>query len=263
MKIIVNQVMCAVFCLGPSLMFGLVPTRVILSSDKNSTYLDFWPLVAKAWQQNMGVRPTLALIDGKNIDVDRSLGDVIDVPPLDNVPSWLHALYIRMFLPVLFEKDVCIISDIDMLPLSREMLCDSIKEVPADCVVIYWNPYVGQAIFSSCYFAASGKTFREIFGITTLAEINACVCKAVAVNDKWGGDEEKLYYVLTEWENRTGRLVRLNLPFGFEYRISRVEWNYDVEKLKNGFYYDAHMLRPLQVYNKEIAELAHHLNLSM
>ncbi len=47
-------------------------SRVILATDANSDYIEFWPIVAKAWKEIVGVKPTLALIAHKDVYIDES-----------------------------------------------------------------------------------------------------------------------------------------------------------------------------------------------
>ena len=79
--------------------------RVIIASDANQTYLDFWPFVAKAWKK-MGIKPTLALIANKNIVVDETLGDVIRFEPIEGVSTALFAQTVRLLVPAFFENDI-------------------------------------------------------------------------------------------------------------------------------------------------------------
>jgi len=46
-------------------------------------------------------------------------------------------------------------------------------------------------------------------------------------------------------------------------RIDRVAWGYDKQKLKENYYIDAHMVRPLSKYYKEIKELADDVGLNI
>src|SRR5579872_2110798 len=106
------------FCVILSSSLGsLELKRVILSTDKNPFYSEFWPIVAPIWAK-MGFIPTLALIAEDDASIDTSLGDVIRFQPLPDVPLSLQAQAIRLILPVLFPEDGCILSDIDMIPIS-------------------------------------------------------------------------------------------------------------------------------------------------
>ena len=59
-------------------LYSMKIDRVILSSDTNPYYLDFWPIVAKAWVK-MGIKPTLALVGNEPVEIDESLGDIIRI----------------------------------------------------------------------------------------------------------------------------------------------------------------------------------------
>jgi hypothetical protein len=44
--------------------------RVILSTDNNPDYIQFWPIVSRVWQEYIGIKPTLALIADKSVYID-------------------------------------------------------------------------------------------------------------------------------------------------------------------------------------------------
>jgi hypothetical protein len=70
--------------------------RVILSTNENPNYIQFWPTAAKAWQEIVGVRPTLALIASEDVQVDRRYGDVIRFEPIKKV-------FLRPFMLNVFD----------------------------------------------------------------------------------------------------------------------------------------------------------------
>ena len=69
--------------------------RVIVSSNDNKNYVDFWPLIAKAWNI-IGIKPTLFLIS-EDFEVDTGVGEVIRVKPLESAPTALQAPKSRIF----------------------------------------------------------------------------------------------------------------------------------------------------------------------
>src|SRR5947209_1083135 len=73
--------------------------RVILATDGNPLYLEFWPLVARAWQRILPVRPTLALIGDETISVPEGFGDVVRFAPVSGVDTALQSQAIRLLLP--------------------------------------------------------------------------------------------------------------------------------------------------------------------
>src|SRR3990170_756122 len=111
--------------------------RVILAVDTNPTYIQFWPVTARAWHKILGVRPTLALIADSSVHVEKSVGDVIRFDPIPGIPTSLQAQTIRLLLPALFENDVCILSDIEMMPLNRKYFENSVKSVDENSFVVF------------------------------------------------------------------------------------------------------------------------------
>ena len=85
--------------------------RVILSTDSNKDYLQFWPLTALAWKK-LGFQPTLGIVG--DIDINENLGDVYKFNRVDGVSSMFNAKIIRLYLPCLFPDDLCILGDIDL-----------------------------------------------------------------------------------------------------------------------------------------------------
>ena len=99
--------------------------RVILASNENQDYLDFWPLVSNAWER-LGVKPLLIYTGEKKIDLP---GDVMHFYIKDVDPVFV-AQNIRILAPALFPEDNCITADIDDLPLSKKYFIDNVADVP-------------------------------------------------------------------------------------------------------------------------------------
>jgi len=245
---------------------GIKIDRVVLASNTNPMYLDFWPLVAKAWQK-MGVRPTLALIEDKeNIEIDESLGDVIRFKPIKGVsPGWM-AMVIRVLLPIYFEEEVSILSDIDILPLNKAYFIDYPKFCSDDSFVVYRDKVYGRSKrVSMCYNAAKGKTFKEIFKINSLDDIPALIQKwAKEYRQRFSADEFILTKYLYAWSGYEKRCVRLKDKINSKTRIDRSHWVYDPNLLKKGdFYIDSHMVRPYRKHKDKIDKLAKCIGIEM
>lgn len=242
------------FCLCNA--YALKIDRVILSTDTNPMYIQFWPLVAKAWKQLIGIKPTLALIADESVQVDESVGDVIRFDPIPGVPTALQAQVIRLLLPIYFEDDVSIISDIDMIPLNKDYFINSVGGIPDDCFVVYRDQAYGGARYPMCYNAAKGRIFKEIFKIHNIDEISLFIKKWHELGLGWCTDELVLYQYLTSWNCYSTRCTRLGHKV--EKRIDRTGSSlpYNIDLLKENYYIDAHILRPYDTYKKEIDTLA-------
>lgn len=227
--------------------------RVILSTDSNPEYIQFWPIVAKVWQEYIGIKPTLALIADKSVYIDESLGDVIRFEPIPGVKTSLHAQVIRLLLPAYFEEDVCLISDIDMIPLNKQYYYDSIKNIPDNCFVTFRNYYYEntETIYPMCYNAAKGKVFKEIFKINNIFDIPSIVQNWSALNLGWSTDEILLVKYLHSWNDYKSRCINLNQSISK--RIDRGNnLSCNIGLILNKFYIDMHCPRPFKNYEFQI-----------
>ncbi len=244
-----------VFLLSSSAM-AITIDRVILGCDDNPMYLEFWPVVAKTWTEIVGVRPTLALIASKDVVIDETLGDVIRFEPIPGIPTSFQAQVIRLLLPTYFEDEVCIISDMDMIPCQKNYFVDAVAFAPLNSFVVYKDGAFESDEYKEypmCYNVALGKTFKEIFNLGSTGEIESKIKKWYALGLGWTSDQQILYTALNAWEDKVSRLIKLGHPVMG--RIDRASWSYNFSAAKSHKYVDSHMLRPYSAYQVYIDQL--------
>jgi len=240
--------LCLVFF---STLDALELKRVILSTNNNPLYLEFWPVVAPLWEAR-GLRPTLALIADENCPIDTSLGDVIRFPPLPDVPEPLQAQVIRLFLPSLFPEEGCLISDIDMLPISPSYFKEGASGCPEEGFLVYRDGAEGYdgMKFPMCYVAAKGRVFSDIFQVFSLEEISERIREWARQGYGWNTDEVMLYRSAIAWEKNGGLIVRLGHGAGG--RLDRGNWQTDISSIRISDYIDCHCPRPYSDYQDSI-----------
>lgn len=237
--------------------------RVILATNNNPLYIEFWPIVAPLWEA-MGLRPTLALIADEDCKVDTSIGDVIRFTPLPGIPESLQAQVIRLFLPILFPDEGCLISDIDMLPISPSYFREGATHCPDTAFLVYRNMapgYQGGGKYPMCYLAAKGHVFSSIFGISTYQQIPGLIRTFAGAGQGWYTDELMVYAYAKQWEKRGGRIVCLNHDVGP--RLDRIRWNIDFKNLDISKYIDCHCPRPYSEHREPIDQIVSAINHSL
>jgi len=258
-----KKVLFFLVCLYYASTLSFKIDRVILATDTHLMYMDFWPLVARMWEEIVGVKPTLAFIAPAGVFIDESLGDVIRFEPIPGVPTSLHAQVIRLLLPAYFPDDFCIISDIDMIPLSKNYFIESVQDASCDSFVIFRDQadsyYTENKRYPMCYNAAKGSIFAEIFDIKNTSDISTIIQQWYALEWGWHTDELILTQKTNQWNEKTGRLSKLGHPV--TNRIDRSYWSYDINVLHNHGYIDSHLLRPYNEYQKEIDTLVSHITI--
>ncbi|MGB8467956.1 MAG: hypothetical protein WCE21_03040 [Candidatus Babeliales bacterium] len=240
-----------------STMHALVPERVIIASDLNRNYIEFWPAVAHWWQDIVGIKKvTFAVVGGvpPQCDVSDENIEVIYVEPIKGVSTALHAQTIRMLLPILYPNEVCILGDIDMIPLSSDFFVKYGAQVPDDHLLIYheYPESLGSEYYYRypfCYTAARGSTYGEIFGISDVAQIPVLIKQWSELGWGFPTDERVLYAAVQKWRAKTNRVSFLDIPDFYDHRLSKKQaLNFDAVKLAAGHYFDGHCPRPYSQY---------------
>lgn len=225
---------------------------VIHSSDSNPMYLDFWPLVSKVWNIRFGLRPLLVYIDEDHtIPIDTTYGDVLKLTPIPNIPVYLQCLWIRYWIPSQYPDRVCMISDIDMFPISKPYFVDTIKDVPDDK---YVHLHTCSDYLPSCYHVAKGYRFKQVLSLHDTWEESMRMIHTQKVNpndynasieflkDKpqWGIDEEYATKCVRTYPDRS-IFVFVKRNHG---RIDRSDWKWTEEEVMADKYADSHSIRP-------------------
>ncbi len=240
-------------------------TRVILSSDNNEQYLQFWDTVSEAWNKFVGIRPVLFVISDKDLNLSTENGDVVYQKPVSGVPTAQQAQIIRFFGATKYPNERCLISDLDMLPLQSEYFKNPAKQLDKDTILFYsadaylpGNP--AYPAFPMCYMSATGETFEQILG-ANLASFSSEVVNWMTRSYGWYTDEKVFFEKWYQWSEKEKRTAVLNRGFnrGPAITMRRVDRSensfYDESILSSGGYIDYHMPRPFSKNSNKILEI--------
>ena len=235
------------------------------SCDSNPLYLDFWPLVSKVWRLRMGVEPVLIYIDeNHDIPIDTTYGRVLKLKPTPGVPLYIQAVWGRFWGATLFPDKVCIVSDIDMFPVSRTYFIRNIESIPDTKYVHLFPPQDKMPprptglvrkkyfvhpdpTFPVCYHVGKGAVLSWVLKLnpdwnTSVGDIAAHPFPAdQKYRPQWGIDEAYTSSLMRAYPDQSIFTYCLR-PFG---RIDRSRWAYAAHEIKNDDYGDCHSVRPL------------------
>lgn len=236
----------------------------IHSSDANPFYLEFWPLVSKVWKLRFGIEPLLVFIGDDSVPIDETYGRVIRMRPIPDVPLYLQCQWVRFWIPSQFPDKVCLLSDIDMFPISRTYFIDQLAAIP-DTKYVHLNP--NHQFVPVCYHAALGSMFREILSLHETWEdsIRALYASQMGhdcfrqdptnliLKDKpnWGADEEWSTALIRTYPDPS-RFVFLKRHHA---RLDRSAWAWTPQQIAADVYADSHSIRPYSAYRAEINAL--------
>lgn len=252
--------------------------KVILSSNSNKDYLDFWPLVSKIWKECIGIDPVL-IFNARNkeeleIPISEKYGEVvrvlipekidISVPKLTEFSNPKLLLYSnsRIWYACQQGNETCLIADLDCIPLSKKYF--DVDQFPINAFI--WLESWKRDVFSPylcTYCIAKGDTFKEVLGyqgesltdyIHRLINLYGNIMESNDFLNKgyWNLNEVSL---IEATKNYLFKYIHNSIPVEeglCSIRRDRgLDTHFDLDSLKNGVYLDYHSVRPLnKVENK-------------
>lgn len=220
---------------------------VVISSDENPLYKDFYPIVAKRWF-DLGFKTYYINICDMDSIESNEWGIVHKMKSLDFVPTGFQSQVVRLYCSN-FIDGVLLMSDIDMLPIKGDYFRDGASELTDDNIVIYsGQPYGNVPYYPMCYVASKSKNLREYLEFGGKSFSDYCFELSSKYGQAWNTDENFMYDKL---QNHLSKLIIKN-DRDFSRRIDRGNWQYDVELLSAGYYIDSHLLRPYSMYKEHI-----------
>ena len=243
--------------------------KVIMSCNDNPFYHEYWPIISKVWKIKFEIEPVLVFI-GDASKMTQEFGTVIGVKKLDDAPEHTQAQWGRYWYTQMEPETIWLISDIDMMPLSRQYFIDSIVNLDQSIDPIVHFNTDGNSL-PTCYTAGSGKARKE--SLDLVEDFSESIKKLRwSENDynhapagetlkHWYAEENYAENKLKHWiEFFPERFFVVNRPNGFgSNRMDRGHnempvWNKEI--LKRGLYMDFHMPRPMSRFGEQINEVA-------
>jgi hypothetical protein len=253
--------------------------KVIVSTNSNPLYFDFWDMLSYIWKKKMGIDPVLVYID-KNPDeanISEKWGEVIRVKSVDMVPEYLQTQWSRFFFTGKYPDKVCMTSDIDMFPLNKDYFTTNLNSIRLDDnshvhlnangVTGRFDDWVqGNCNLSVCYHVNYGKAFGKVFEMLPTWEEEIVRLNSLNLGkdqsmwaphlkgmNNWGAEEDYTTNVLRKKvsENK----IKFIYTGMFNHRFDRTNWE-TCNAVKDRYSFkDCHSLRPYKDHEKEIKEV--------
>lgn len=221
---------------------------VIISSDDNPMYKDFYEIVAKRWY-DLGFKTYYINVTNEDDISYNDYGVIHKIKSLDFVSTGFQSQVVRLFATK-FIDGVVLTSDIDMLPLNGDYFNSYLNELNEENVVIYsGQPYGDVPYYPMCYVLSHSKNLREYLQIENLSFSQYCEV-LLKYGEAWNTDEHFMYDRLDLHKDKL--LIKTR---DFSRRIDRGNWIYNIYSVKEGYYIDSHLLRPYASHEEEIKKL--------
>lgn len=254
--------------------------RIILSSDHNPKFIEFWPLVAQGWRKFFpGADIWLALVapEGRfNLTELQKHGNVIRYEPVAGIPTSNQAKMARYHLAAMWDNDsVVMTNDLDLLPLQSAYLEQYVRP-PHHLFTIGSELYVGPEAgkFTAGYLTAESSVWRTLVNPLDddwrqfirnlvgfqLVDHKEDIARNVHHESPDTFSDESLLRALL----LINKVAVSHQPRGYNpytaRALCRADWRFDPKKLADGTYVEAHLPRPLSENVHRIQPLVDYLN---
>jgi hypothetical protein len=256
--------------------------RIILSSDDNPKFIEFWPLVAQGWRTLFGdIEVWLALVGEPSTSRLAELkqhGHVEVYHPVPGVPMPNQSKIARYHLAAAWnDASVNMINDIDLLPLQTAYVYKLIQQRPPGYLItvgseLYIGPEAGK--FTVGYLTAesmvwrtlinplglSWPTFVHSFAGMRVFDHKEDITRSVHHEDPDTFSDESLLRALLKFNP----VPVIHAPRGYDpytaRALCRANWMFDPKKLADGTYIEAHLPRPFRQHRDKIQPLIDYLS---
>lgn len=249
--------------------------RVILSSDTNPKFIQFWPLVSWAWKRIFDVQVHLALVADKTFEsmALKNHGHVTWLPPVPGIPTGNQAKIARYYIAsCLGDEKVTLLNDMDLIPINKDYFTALLKSRPTGALLtvgseLYTGPEAGK--FTAGCLTTEGEVWRrlvnpnrlnwrnfvESFAGTTVFDAKENILNKIDHEHPDTFSDESL---LRAWLHKNPVPVS-HQPRGFypytAGALCRTDWQFDPAKIRDGTIKEAHLLRPYMQHKAKIDEL--------
>ena len=174
----------------------------LVACNANTHYLDFWPIVKKAWWDIVGIPCIMVFVGDALPEHLKDDPAVRHFKPIDGWPTATQAQIIRLFYPALLKcEGAVILSDMDIVPLQKDWFVEGFAKAEIDQFVSLRGIDEGNQQVYMCYVGATPTVFSAFFSVKTEDDIRSCftdLSKQLFADGHHGGqgwclDQQLLY----------------------------------------------------------------------
>ena len=253
-------------------------STVLTSCNLVPLYCDFIPYFISSWKKLYpSVDIIIVLICDSIPERFMNYSKYIRVfKPIKGISTAFISQYIRILYPAILEcEDAVVITDIDIIPTSKDYFVKPILDIDNNTFVSYQTLKLTkeQEMYMVCYCIANSEIWKDVMKINNSEDI----CKRIEDvyksinyvdghgNSGWNTDQKHLYKYINEWKddenntfieilsetNKYNRLTRKHIiDFYKEFdKKDPAQLNDElIVKMSKGEYSDYHCYRPYQQY---------------
>jgi hypothetical protein len=236
---------------------------ILTATDLNPLYADFIPTFVAAWKKLVPEADICIVMVADSIppQFDAYREHIKLFSPVPGIHTAFQAQCIRLLAPRDIQRDEAVlITDMDILPMSRRYYVDTISGTPSDAFVVYREVLMPEQI-AMCYCAAHPSTWSSMFGAEPTADILRRWYSPdyTLYKSGWYTDQIQLVTAYNAWTGK--KIVMRDCDTGFRRlnRSSNVKSICNFAVIAAERYTDYHALRPNTTYREFNDKVVAHL----
>jgi hypothetical protein len=144
----------------------------LVACNNSTHYLDFWPIVKRAWWEIVGIPCIMVYVDDTLPDHLKDDPAVRHFKPIEGWPTATQAQIIRLLYPALLQcEGAVVLSDMDIVPLQKDWFVEGFEKADIRQFVSLRGIDEGNKEIYMCYVGATPTVFRAIFNVQSEDEI--------------------------------------------------------------------------------------------
>jgi hypothetical protein len=245
--------------------------RVILSTNNNPTYYQFWNPLSKLYKENFGITPTLIFIGSEkeleSLELSRDYGDILRQEIVTSKDVSWTTTWALFYFTKFFPNDVCLINGIDQIPMGSKFLIDYIKDIKDDKYVMLIDDaykimnsrkdWSEGGHSPSAYHIGKGELFNKVYSFEETFEDEIKKIESISLNSMWGTwGMDEAYSSQVLYKKKSEIEIECLSKFGEILGGGRLECQrslevpYSSNKLRNNGYIECHSCRPYLTHKK-------------
>jgi len=252
--------------------------RIVTSTNEDKTYLEFWKLQVLTQKIFFPEKKlTIAFYTNRSYDdelVQEMISEGIDVkiyPIIPNRKVGNVAKILRYICASEYKDEVCISVDMDTIPLQSEYINkitakrEKGKMLGVGREVLDGTPHQGK--FPAHHMCAEGYVFKKLYNpenksledlLKDLEGMKIFDSKEDIENDPSLFSDESLNRALIHKSSLDVQHITRDINIQSDW-LDRSWWSLNMEKLRQGKYIEANLLRPWSNHSEQIRPIYEHL----
>jgi hypothetical protein len=243
---------------------------VLTAGNLSPHYTPLFPYIHKVWKHRFNLPCYMILISNHIPEYLNEYKDYIILwKPNTDMSDIYVAQVIRILYPALFDNKNVLITDLDIIPVSKDYFTKTIENYDENKFISYTDRYIDRNMLAVCYNVANSKIWKSLFNINNANDIEKLLLKWYNKQytgrkncPGWFTDQQKLYQITKNFKDL---IIFKDKDINFKRSDNRQRNKIEILKNFNDYlnnidkFTDIHVIRPFNKNENYIKKMVNKL----